>query len=138
MTRPESDHGSLTVFFVLLVTTLLLVAGLVFDGGRLLAARRDAVDAAQDAARAGAQQIDPAAARAGDTRLAADAADAAAQAWLADEGHTGDVTVTADTVTVSVSREVPLALLALAGIPARTVSAMETARIVEGVTEADS
>jgi Flp pilus assembly protein TadG len=132
------DRGSLTVFFALLVTGLLLVAGLVLDGGRLLAARRDVVDAAQSAARAGAQQIDPVAAHTGITTLAPDAARAAAEAWLADVGHRGDVTATDDTVTVAVSRDVPLALLGLAGIPSRTVYATETARIVEGVTEADS
>ena len=32
----------MTVFVVTMTTALLLVAGLVFDGGRMIAARRDA------------------------------------------------------------------------------------------------
>lgn len=134
----NAERGSLTVFFVLLVGTLVVAAGLVFDGGRLLAARRDVADAAQDAARAGAQRIDPAAARTGTTTLDPDTARAAAHAWLTGHGHTGAVTVTADTVTVTVSRDVPLALLGMVGVASRTVTATETARIVEGVTEADT
>ena len=132
------ERGSLTAFFVLFVVAVLLVAGLVFDGGALLTARRDVADAAQDAARAGAQAIDIATVRAGDTTLSPNEAATAARAWLATEGHTGTVVVTGDTVTVTVSDTVRLTLLPLAGISARTVSAVERARIVRGVTEADT
>ena len=130
------ERGSLTAFFVLLVVAFLLVAGLVYDGGALLTARRDVADAAQDAARAGAQAVDVAAVRAGTPTLAPDAAVTAARAWLAAEGHTGTVTVAGDTVTVTVTDTVQLTLLSLAGLSARTVSAVEQARIVSGVTEA--
>jgi Flp pilus assembly protein TadG len=139
MTEAESswgERGSLTAFFVLLVVAFLLVAGLVYDGGALLTARRDVADVAQDAARAGAQAIDVAAVRGGSPTLAPDAAVTAAHRWLAVEGHTGTVTVAGDTVAVTVTDTVPLTLLSLAGLSARTVSAVEQARIVSGVTEA--
>lgn len=132
------DRGSLTVYFLVMVLSLLLIAGLVFDGGRLLAARREVQDAAQDAARAGAQAIDVTAVRDGTTTLDQADAAAAARTWLSSEGEVGTVTVDADAVSVSVSRTVPLALLAAAGIPSRTVRAEESARIVDGVTGAES
>ena len=48
------ERGTVTVFIVSMTTALLLVAGLVFDGGRMIAARRDADAVAAAAARAGA------------------------------------------------------------------------------------
>lgn len=136
--RCSDEGGAVTVFFVLLVVAMVLVAGLVYDGGRLLAARREAQDAAQDAARAGAQALDIAAVRSGTTTLAPADAAAAARAWLASEGASGSVSVAGDTVSVSVRHPVRLALLALAGVPTRTVRAEASARIVEGVTGAES
>lgn len=140
MTRRAAirDDGALTVFFVLLVPALVLVAGLVFDGGQLLAARRAVQDAAQDAARAGAQAVDVAAVREGHTMLAGPRAAVAARTWLAAEGESGSVSVSGDTVTVTVRRAVPLALLGAVGLSSRTVSATEQARIVRGVTGAET
>lgn len=135
--RLECEDGSLTAYVVVLAATVVLVAGLVVDGGRLLAARRDAQHAAQSAARAAAQAIDLAALRDGQVRLSPADADAAARAWLGDHGYTGSVTVTGDTVQVRVRRTVPLRLLSAAGLPARTVEAAEQARAVQGVTEGD-
>ena len=132
------ERGSLTVYFVVLSLSLLLIAGLVFEGGRLLAARREVQDAAQDAARAGAQALDVAALRDGTTTLDQADAAAAARAWLAAEGESGTVTVNGSSVTVSISRSVPLAMLAATGVTSRTVRAEETARIVDAVTGGES
>lgn len=48
----------MTVFVTLLIGALMLVVGLVVDGGAARAARSDALDEATSAARAGAQMID--------------------------------------------------------------------------------
>ena len=55
--RPR-ERGSVTVFVVIFTIALVFVAGLVFDGGQILAARREASNVAESAARAGAQAID--------------------------------------------------------------------------------
>ena len=40
--RRRDEQGSVTVFVVSITAALLLIAGLVFDGGRMIAARREA------------------------------------------------------------------------------------------------
>src|SRR4029077_13727983 len=53
----RSDSGQVTVFVVGIMAALLVLAGLVVDGGDVLAARQVAMENAQAAARAGAQAI---------------------------------------------------------------------------------
>ena len=57
MSRMSDERGSITAFFAVLSVALILCAGLVLDGGRLLAERRTLSDLAAGAARAGAQAI---------------------------------------------------------------------------------
>lgn len=132
------DGGSISAFLVVMAMTLVLVAGLVLDGGRMLAARREVQDVAQNAARAGAQAVSLSAARNGVTTIDTAQASAAASSYLALTGHTGTSQVAGDTITVTVTDTVPMLLLSLAGIPSRTTSAVEQARIVQGVSGADS
>ena len=54
MTR---NHGSVTAFVVTVTSSLMLLVGLVHDGGRLVAAHLRVSDVAAAAARAGAQQV---------------------------------------------------------------------------------
>ena len=63
--RPRTDEGMVTAFVVISAVTLLFVAGLVFEGGRMLATKREILNTAQSAARAGAQAIDDQALRNG-------------------------------------------------------------------------
>lgn len=139
MGRRRGEDGVITVFVVGLTLALMLVAGLVYDGGRILAARRQAHDLADNAARAAAQAINVDALR---SRAAAIieplAAQYAAEAYLARTGHNGGVSVTADRVQVTVSVTTPLALLQLAGIRERTITATGHARIVRGITGPES
>src|SRR5450755_3943975 len=60
----DGEQGQITVFVVVIMVALLAVAGLVYDGGRALAAKTTAIDIAQEAARAGAQQVNLASFRA--------------------------------------------------------------------------
>lgn len=136
--RWRSEDGAITVFVVGLTFAMLLVAGLVYDGGRILAARREAHDLADNAARAAAQAVDVDALRAGAApTLDPIAAQIAAETYLADTGREGEVTVTADRVQVTVSITTSMALLQLAGLSERTVTATGEARIVRGVTGAE-
>lgn len=137
--RDGSQDGAVTVFLVVLTLALLLVAGLVYDGGRVLAARQLARDLAGNAARAAAQSVDLDAVRAGSPpSLDALAAKASAQAYLDAAGYEGYVVVIGDRVEVTVSLTTPMALLQLAGITQRTVTGTGEARIVRGVTEPES
>lgn len=137
--RWREQDGSITVFVLGLVLALLMVAGLVYDGGRILAARRQAHDLADNAARAAAQSVDLDSLRNG-SLLALDplAAEVAAQDYLAATGHQGSVAVSADHVEVTVSITTPMALLHLVGIAERTVTAQGQARLVRGVTGPES
>ncbi|MBA9008021.1 MULTISPECIES: pilus assembly protein TadG-related protein [Thermomonospora] len=67
MTRRErrrDDRGSIAMYTVLLTPAVLLLAGLLVDGGLAIHARQRAADMAEQAARAGANEIDADALRA--------------------------------------------------------------------------
>ncbi len=110
--------------------------GLVYDGGKALAAREQATGIANEAARAGADQIDTAYLRTtGIVRINPRAAHTAAAAWIADAGHTGTVTASTTEVTVTVTIDTPTQLLTAVCIGSITVDAEATARPRIGVTE---
>lgn len=135
----DSEDGAITVFVVALTLALMLTAGLVYDGGRILASRQRARDLADNAARAAAQRVDLNALRAGSAlELDTAAAEFAANDYLAAAGYDGEVTVTGDTVEVTVSITTEMVLLQLAGIGQRTVNGTGQAHIVRGVTGAGS
>ncbi|MEV5880924.1 pilus assembly protein TadG-related protein [Streptomyces sp. NPDC052101] len=98
------DRGQLELFYAGIVIIAFLVVGLVIDGGAALDADSRADYLAQEAARAGAQQIDPSQAITGEAIVVdPDAAQAAARSYLADHGVDGDVSVAADGQTLSVT-----------------------------------
>ncbi len=134
MRRATGESGTVTAFVACFVTALLAVAGLVIDGGLVLAARRAAFDEAGAAARAGAQAIDVARLRQGSPAVL-DAAEARRLALdhLAITGHRGTVEVSGDVVRVNVRVERELTILGLAGIGPMTVVADGAARAVQGV-----
>lgn len=133
--RWQRDEGSITVFMVGITAALMLMAGLVYDGGQVLAARRLAHDLAGNAARAGAQAVDVTALRSGATPVVDPlGAQAAAEDYLTMIGHEGEVSVSEDRVAVTVRLTKRMVLLQLAGIDERTVTATREARLVRGVT----
>ncbi|WP_104482846.1 hypothetical protein V5P93_002338 [Actinokineospora auranticolor] len=123
----------MSAFVVVLVTGILVLAGLTLDGGLALAAKVRASGQAEAAARAGAQAIDLTAYRAtGTLRLVPAQAVANAQAHLAAEGATGTVTITDDTVTVTVTAVHPTQLLGLVGITSFSVHGQGSAHPQRG------
>ena len=128
---PES--GMVTAFVVVFTLALLVMAGLVLDGGLALSAKVQAIDDAQAAARAGAQAIDIPLYRAtGQITLDPTQAAADAERYLAQSGHPGTVTVSGDQVSVTVTISQPTQLLSLAGIGHITVSGAGTATAEQG------
>ena len=132
--RRRDERGTVTAFVACFTIALLLVAGLVIDGGFTLAARRDAFNDANAAARAGAQALDEDALRStGEVRLVPSRARARALEYLAAVGIEGTVDVVGDTVTVHVTTTRQATLLGIAGIGPFTIHADGTARAVRGV-----
>jgi hypothetical protein len=128
------DSGQVTAFVVVMAAALVLVIGLVLDGGLTLAARERALGEAQEAARAGAQAIDLAVYRQdGDLVLDPAQAEADADAYLASIGATGTATATGGLVTVTVTIVQPMQILSAAGLQAVTVHASATAVPVRGI-----
>lgn len=134
MRRAGDDRGTVTAFVACFAVALLAVAGLVIDGGLVLAARRAAFDEAGAAARAGAQAIDVAGVRSG-LPVGLDPAEARRLALdhLALKGHEGTVEVDGDVVRVRVRLERELTILGLLGVAPVSVEADGLARAIEGV-----
>ena len=131
----RSDGGQITVFVVVMTAALILVAGLVLDGGLTLAARERALGEAQQAARAGAQAINLATYRQnGSLTLSPAQAAADARRYLAATGYQGTVQVTGNVVTVTVTVTQQMQILDAAGLKAITVHATASAIPERGIS----
>lgn len=132
--RACGEEGTVTAFVVVFTFALLLLAGLVIDGGLTLSAKVQAIDEAQAAARAGAQAIDiPLFRSTGDVVLDPAEATQAAESYLTHTGHTGTVRVNGDDVTVTVSITQPMQILSIAGLGSLTVTGSGSALAEHGV-----
>ncbi|MGW4784855.1 pilus assembly protein TadG-related protein [Streptomyces sp. NPDC004230] len=102
--RARREDGSMSLFFAVTTLGFLMVMGLLVDGGGALNTANHAEALAQEAARAAGQQIDPAQAIQG-TAIVIDpeAASAATQDYLANAGVQGDVQVSGDGQTMTVT-----------------------------------
>jgi len=118
----------MSTFLAVIFLGLLMAAGLVVDGGRKIIALREASHLADNAARAGAQAVDLDILRSTGT-IALDPVQATTSAsdYLVASGHTGEVVVAGDTVTVTVTLTVDPALLPVGTF---IVTAIETAAAV--------
>jgi Flp pilus assembly protein TadG len=144
MTDPHRDRGAATLFVVGLSVMLFVLAGLVVDGGLAINARANAADIAEQAARAGAKEIDEAHLRAtGQVRIDGVAARAAANDFLQDSGFMAkpnaarQITVSAagDEIQVAVRRDYQTYLTSLIFINKFTVAAEATARPAVGIED---
>ena len=136
--KPRDEAGMVTALVVSITAALLLFTGLVLDGGYLLAARREAIDEAEGAARAAAQAIATPARRAGSLTLDPVRAQAAVDNFLAPTGHRGVAAVNGDVVVVTVSFSHPMLILGIGGLTARTVTGTGTAQVERGVKTAQT
>lgn len=122
------ESGSVSALVAVVALGLVMMAGLAYDGGQIVAAQTTARDLASNAARAGAQEIDIDELRAtGAAVLDPSHAAAAAAAYLARTGHSGRVQVDGAAITVAVDVLQPMRILPL---PARRVTAVHTATAV--------
>ncbi|MEV7006648.1 pilus assembly protein TadG-related protein [Streptosporangium sp. NPDC051022] len=134
-TPSGSDRGAITPYAIVFITVLLLFVGLSVDGGAKLRAGWEAVGLAEEAARAGAGQVDRAAVYRGD-RFAVDrgAAVRAARSYLTVGGHTGTAAIAGpNSIRVSVTVTKPTWLLSMVGLTSVSMTATATADLVSGV-----
>lgn len=131
--RRRGERGQVIAFLVVMTAGFMAIAGLVDDGGRALSGRARALDEAQAAARAGAQQINLTLLRgSGAIELDAPAAMQAADQYLSTVGDPGAVTVSGNAVHVTVTVTVPTQILGVLGVKTLTVSASGDAIAEQG------
>lgn len=132
----SSERGSVTVFTVIMTITLIFVAGLVVDGGQILNAKRTAANVAESAARAGAQELDEDAIRAGERdRLNERRSIARAEAFLEANGYQGTASVAANMVTVTVTARQPMLILGIGGLAGVDVHGTGSASPIRAIAE---
>jgi hypothetical protein len=126
--RSTDDGGSITAFVVMMAMTFVACAGLAVDGGRLVAAKVQLADQAENTARAGTQEITGL--RTGEPKVDVDKAISTAQDFMRLHQIYGQVGATESEVTVTTTRVVPMSLLKLFGVGSRLISAQRSARPV--------
>lgn len=132
----RAERGALTLFVAILFPALLAFAGLVVDAGTKLDNYERASAYAQEAARAGAGQVDRSEAYSKATFVVDEpAAIASARAYLAAAGVAGSVTaVGEDAIQVTVTITTPTKILSIMGIDTVTSTSTATALLLSGIT----
>ena len=129
--RQRGERGASALIVVLFAVALLAVAGLVIDGGYALGAKREAMNSAEQAARAGADALNQGALRDGETKVDPGKAVAAAQSYLHSVGAQGTVSVTGGEVSVTVTAHQDTRILTAVGLGSIPVKATATARSID-------
>lgn len=126
----KTQRGSLSAITVCLVLAGVSTAGLVFDGGAAINQYQRLSDLAENAARAGAQEI--VGVREGNIHIDSRAAGETSRRYLQFFGTAGEVQVSTNSVTVEISAVVTPQILGLFGLHGRRIHVLRTARIVSG------
>ena len=132
-TREEDERGSASIYFLFTAIAVIAAAGILVDGGETLAARAQAIDQAEQAARTGIQQLQLDQLRAGHILPAPARAIAAAESYLHASGDTGTATLYGHTLTVTARRTVPSRILQAFGIKGFAATGTGTAALVAGI-----
>jgi hypothetical protein len=129
------DRGSISLFAVIATVALIIIIGLVVDGGGRIQAQQRAQAAAREAARAGGQALQAALAIRGQGVYAdTAAARTAARGYLAGAGVSGGVSISNGTViTVDTTETYQPVFLSIIGIGTVTVRGHAQARIVRAL-----
>lgn len=126
----RKNQGSLSAMMVCLVMATMSLAGLAYDGGRVVSTYMEMSDTAQNAARLGGQQL--VGIRSGHPRIDEDLATSAMRAYLVARGLTGKFDVQGARATVEVSQKVQMRILGIIGIGDRTIRVIRTVDVVDG------
>ncbi|MEV4575073.1 pilus assembly protein TadG-related protein [Nonomuraea jabiensis] len=135
----NTERGSVTVFTAVIAFVLLLCAGLMVDGGAKIQAYREAYAVAEEAARAGAGQMNISHAYTnGRFEIDTNQALTAARSYLSTAGHTGTISTSGNQVRVTVTVSRPTTLISLIGIGTVSATATATARMFHGIEQGQS
>lgn len=132
MSRPYDERGSVTVWLAISSFAMIFLVGLAVDLGGQVHAHERAHDVAAQAARAGGEEVEGAAAIQGhELTISPASARVAAQRYLDAADVSGTVEVTnGDTITVTVHDSYDPQFLGLIGINRLDVTGTATARLV--------
>jgi hypothetical protein len=126
----RKNQGSLSAMMVCLVMATMSLAGLAYDGGRVVSMYMEMSDTAQNAARLGGQQL--VGIRSGHPRIDEDLATSAMRVYLKARGLTGKFDVQGTKATVEVFQKVPMRILGIIGIGDQTIRVKRTVDVVDG------
>lgn len=126
----DDELGSVSAFVTAMLLCFISCVGLAVDGGRLIAARIELADHAENAARIGVQHVESL--RSGEPTVDVQSAEFAASRYLSDQGVTGQVSASREVVEVHVSQVVTFTLLFLVGLQSREISISRSAMPVPG------
>lgn len=131
----HDERGTVTLFVVTIAVGLLLVVGLVVDGGGKIRSLQRANTAADEAARAGGQAIiEPRAVKGNGASIDIVAAKTAAQQYLSAAGVNGTATLIDGTrLKVTTTTTYKPIFLGLMGVEKITTSGESTVRLVQGI-----
>ncbi|MFI0412368.1 pilus assembly protein TadG-related protein [Actinomadura sp. 3N508] len=131
----RSERGSVSIFAVIITLVVVVFFGAVVDFEQVLEARQDANTAAQEAARAGAGQVDQNRAYTrGQFVVDRESAIRAARSYLRASGYEGTVTTAGRrTIRVHVSTTRPARFLSVIGISVLHAEGAATANLTTGV-----
>lgn len=124
------SRGSISALVVCLVMGFVSLAGLAFDGGRVIDAYVQASDVAQNAARLGAQQL--VGFRSNRPHIDAQASEQLMKSFVSLHGFGATYAIDGTTARVTIERRVPMRILGLIGIGSRRVLVTRVADIVDG------
>lgn len=128
--RPRRERGSITPFVVLAVPTLVVLVGLVTDGGGQIQGSTHAQHVASSAARYATGEISGEAISGGSLTINPVAAEQSAREFVAASGLEGTAHVNGDTVTVTVTGKYQTKFLSIIGINELNYSASASAKLI--------
>jgi len=131
----QAERGSVSIFAVIITLVVVVFFGAVVDFEQVLEARQEANTVAQEAARAGAGQVDRNRAYTrGEFVVDRQSALRAARSYLRASGYTGTVTTAGRrTIRVRVSITRPARFLSVIGISTLHAEGTATANLTTGV-----
>ncbi len=126
----HKSRGSLSAVVICIAFACMSLAGLAFDGGRVVSSYMAMSDAAQNAARLGGQQL--VGIREGNPHIDKDSAISAMHTYLAARVLTGTFDIQGTRATVEISQKIPMRILGFIGIGDRTIRVKRTSDVVDG------
>lgn len=132
----DDERGSISLWAALAALCMIVIVGIAVDFGGQAVAEQQARSVAFEAARTGGQQVNlDQLVRGQQAQTDPYKAAAAANAYLADAGVVGSVTVNSATVTVTITSSYQCSFLSIIGInslPVTGTASADTLRVYEG------